>query len=63
MKSAEEMYLALLNIAATGRKWAVAQGGSTPLAIIAGMARDALGMTTEEIDEACKRYNEGEKID
>lgn len=49
--------LALLNIAATGRKWAIANGGDTPLAIIAGMARNTLGLSFEQVDEEVARLN------
>jgi hypothetical protein len=54
----------LLNIAATAVKWAVAAGGDTPLALIGRMARDALGITSEQVDAECKRINDavvGEK--
>lgn len=54
----EEHYrIALLNIAGTGRKWAVAQGGNTPLAIIAHMARQALGMDVEQVEFEIVRLN------
>lgn len=59
---AEKFRLALLNIAATGRKWAVANGGDTPLALVAKMARDALGLTAEEVDEQVRAINWGNGI-
>jgi hypothetical protein len=54
-----DLTLALVNIEATARKWAVANGGDTPLALIAKMARDALGMTCEEIDDKVRQVNWG----
>lgn len=43
-------WTALVNIASTARKWAVAMGGDTPLALIAQMARDALRMSPEDVE-------------
>lgn len=46
----ESHRVALLNIEATARKWAVSAGGDTPLALIAKIARDELGMTVDQVD-------------
>ena len=54
----EGQRLALLNIEATARKWAVSAGGNTPLALIAKMARDVLGMSTEEVDAVISALKE-----
>lgn len=51
------MKILLINIEATARKWAVSNGGDTPLALIAKMVRDGIGMTIEEVDDRIRQVN------
>jgi hypothetical protein len=51
----ERLCVGLLNVSATAVRWAVANGGDTPLAIIAKMARETLGLSSAEVFAECDR--------
>ncbi len=54
---ADKLERYLLNIEGTARKWTIVDGGVSPLALIAQLARDALGITVAEADSRIAELN------